>query len=342
MQFDPGAVAMRFNHLRRREFITVLSGAAMAKALWPLTARAQPTSKIRRIGFLRSNPPPAAALEAFRRRLREAGYVEGSSISIDFRYTGGSLDGLPAAARELAHSNVEVIVTASSPATLAARRATSTIPIVFVEVADPIGVGLVKSLARPEANVTGASSMGADVSPKRLEILREIAPPATRIAVLWNPANPTAVLRLNATEAAAQTAGVHVLKHPVRHAAELDEIFAAMSAARADALVAIQDTIVLDNRQHVIDLAAKYRLPAMYDLREYVEAGGLLSYGSDFAEGFAQAATYVVRILKGDSPADLPVVQPTKFELVINLKTARALGLSVPQLLLAEAGEVIE
>jgi putative ABC transport system substrate-binding protein len=309
-------------------------------------ARAQParlpTIGVRRIGFLRPNPPPAAALEAFRRRLREAGYVEGSSISIDFRYTGGSLDGLPTAARELVNSNVEVIVTASSPATLAARRATSTIPIVFVEVADPIGAGLVTSLARPEANVTGESSMGTDVSPKRLEILREVAPPAARIAVLWNPANPTAVLRLSATEGAAQTAGVQVLKHPVHRAAELDDIFAAISVAGADALVAIQDTLVLDNRHRVIELAAKYRIPTMYDLREYVEDGGLLSYGNNFAERFAQAATYVIRILKGDSPAALPVVQPTKFELVINLKTAKALGLSIPPNLLALADDVID
>jgi putative tryptophan/tyrosine transport system substrate-binding protein len=175
-----------------------------------------------------------------------------------------------------------------------------------------------------------------------LEILREIAPPAARIAVLWNPANPTAVLRLSATEAAAQTGGAQVLKHPVHRAAELDEIFAAMSAARADALVTIQDTIVLDNRHRVIELAAKYRLPTMYDLREYVEAGGLVSYGSNFAERFAQVATYVIRILEGDSPAELPVVQPTKFELVINLKTAKALGLDVPPMLLARADEVIE
>ena len=325
--------------MKRRDFIALFGGTA---AIWPIVALAQQQPKIRRIGFLRPNPPPAAALEAFRSRLREAGYVEGSSISIDFRYTGGSLDGLPVAARELVNSNVEIIVTASSPATLAARRATSTIPIVFVEVADPIGAGLVTSLARPEANVTGASSMGTDVSPKRLEILRELAPPASRIAVLWNPANPTAVLRLNATEAAAQTAGVQVLKHPVRRAAEFDGIFSAMSAAGADALVAIQDTIVLDNRHRVIELAEKYRLPTMYDLREYVEAGGLVSYGNNFAEGFAQAATYVVKILKGDLPADLPVIQPTKFELVINLKTAKALGLTVPQSLLATADEVIE
>jgi putative ABC transport system substrate-binding protein len=325
--------------MRRREFIGRVCATAAA---WPLAGRAQQRLKIRRIGFLRPNPAPTAAVEAFRRRLREAGYVEGSSISIDFRYTGGSLDGLPAAARELVNSNVEVIVTASSPATLAARRATSTTPIVFVEVADPIDAGLVTSLARPEANVTGASSMGTDVSPKRFEILRELAPPAFRIAVLWNPSNPTAGLRLSATERAAQTAGVQVLKHAVRRAAELDEIFAAISAAGADALVAINDTIVLDNRHRVIQLAEKYRLPTMYDLREYVEAGGLVSYGANFAEQFAQAATYVARILKGDSPADLPVIEPTKFRLVINVKTAKALGIEVPPMLLARADEVIE
>ncbi|HEY7247394.1 MAG TPA: ABC transporter substrate-binding protein [Xanthobacteraceae bacterium] len=325
--------------MRRRKFITLLGAGAAA---WPLAARAQQAAKVRHIGFLRPNAPPTAALEAFRRSLREAGYVEGTSISIDFRYTGGSLDALSAAAHELVKSKVEVIVTASSPATIAAKRLTSTIPIVFVEVADPIGAGLVGSLARPEANVTGASAMGTDVSPKRFEILREIAPPAAHIAVLWNPANPTAVLRLQATELAAQRTDVQLIKQPIRRADEIDESFAAMSRAGADALIAIQDTIVLDNRERVVALAAKFRLPAIYDIRAYVEVGGLVSYGANFAERFAQAGAYVVRILNGKRPADLPIDQPTKFELVINLKAAKALGLTISHDFLLRADDFVD
>jgi len=325
--------------MRRRVFIAILGSAAVT---WPRAARAQQPSAAPRIGFLGPAEPPPALLAAFQRGLREAGFVDGTSIIIDYQFAQGSLERLPALARTLVDQQVDVIVTRSTPAALAAKRATSTIPVVFVEVGDPIKAGLIKSLARPEANITGVSSLAPDLSGKRLELLREINPHAAHIAVLWNPDNPTTGPKLQMTELAAQTLGLHLSKHPVSKAVELNDAFVTMRSGGAEAVVALLDTIVLDNRDEVVALAAKFSLPAIYEVKEMVEVGGLLSYGTSFSERFSRAATYVGKLLNGAKPGDLPVEQPTKFELVINLNTAKALGLTVPPALLGRADEVIE
>jgi putative tryptophan/tyrosine transport system substrate-binding protein len=329
---------MRFDQLKRREFITLVVGAVAA---WPLAAARAQQRPMPVVGFLHSasRAPNAHLVAAFRKGLSEAGFVEGQNVAIEYRWADGHYDRLPRMARELIDGKVDIIVTVTTPAALAAKQATSVLPIVFVEVGNPILVGLVGSLSRPEANITGFSNMASDLSDKRFALLKEVIPHARRIAVLWNPNNPTTAPKLQKTEAAARSFDMTVSRHSVQDVDELEASFGAIRAADADTLIALLDTVVLDNRERVVTFAAANKLPAMYEAREFVQS---MSYGTNFADHFENAAGYVGKILRGTKPGALPVQQPTKFELVINLKTANALGLNVPPSLLALADEVIE
>jgi len=325
--------------MRRREFITLLGGAAMT---WPLAARAQQPTKVPRIGYL-SASEPLPRDDAFRQRLRELGYAEGKNLIIEYRIAEGKLHQLPALAEELVRLEVDVIVAVVTQASLAAKHATKTIPIIIVAVSDPLGSGLVASLARPEANVTGTSGMSAEVVGKSLELLKETVPRASRVAVLWNPDNAIYQAQmLRETQLTAGRLGVELRTFAVRGPDEFDPAFAGMTSAQAGALMVLSDPAYVPHAARIADLANKHGLPAMYTGRDYVAAGGLMAYGTDFVTLFRRTADYVDKILKGAKPAELPVEQPTKFELVINLKTAKALGLTVPPTLLARADEVIE
>jgi putative ABC transport system substrate-binding protein len=325
---------------RRGFLLTSLAGALAA----PLAAGAQLSKPIVRIGFLSSSSAERERprLTAFQQTLRELGYLEGQNIVIEPRYAGGNFQQLPGLAAELAHVKVDILVAVGAPASLAARKTTSVIPIVMVGVADPVGVGLVDSLARPGGNITGLSDFNAGVVAKRLELLREVVPSASRVVVLWNPTNPSNPLQLKLTEAAAATLGVRLLPFEAKSVEEIDRAFAAMRTARAEAVIVIGDPMFGTHRRRLIDLSAKRGLPAIYSTREYVIDGGFVSYGTNLDNLYRRAPYFVDQILKGAKPADLPVEQPTKFELVINLKTAKALGLTIPPSLLARADQVIE
>jgi putative ABC transport system substrate-binding protein len=330
--------------MKRREFIALLSGAAAA---WPLGASAQQAAKVPRIGYLTAslaaNPH---LLEAFRHGLRDLGYVEGRNVVIEYRDAEGKYDRLPALAADLVALKVDVIVVTGTPHALAAKQATSTIPIVVAIAADPVQSGLVTSLARPGAgNVTGLSLLAPELVGKSLELLKQAVPEFSRAAALWHPGDygeRTEKDMLRAADAAARALGVRLQVVETRGPEDFDRAFSDMTRARAGALTVLASNMLLNERRRLVDLAAKNRLPAMYPLREFVDAGGLMAYGPDLADVFRRAATYVDKILKGAKPADLPVEQPTKFELVINLKSAKALGLTVPPSLLAQADEVIE
>ena len=327
--------------MERRRFIEVIAGCLLAA---PLRADAQPAAKVPRIGFLGNS---TAALEAnlvgpFREGLRELGYVEGRNILIEYRWAEGKNERLPALIADLIALKVDVIVTAGTPAALAVKKATTSIPLVMAAVGDPIGVGLVASLARPGGNVTGLSAIAPELEGKRLELLREVVPRLSHIAVLWNPDNPFQPGSLKEARAAAQVLGIKVQLLGVRTAEDFPAAFAAILKERPDALLVLADRIFLHNRARIVDFEAKRRLPGMYPYRELVEAGGLMSFGPSYADMHRRAATYVDKILKGAKPADLPVEQPTKFDLVINLKTAKALGLTIPPSLLGRADEVIQ
>jgi putative tryptophan/tyrosine transport system substrate-binding protein len=330
------------SNIKRREFITLLGGAAAA---WPVVARAQQAAaKISRIGFLGNS---TAQLEAnlvgpFREGLRALGYEEGRNIAIEYRWAEGKYEGFPALIAELIALNVEVIVTAGTPASLAVKNATRTIPLVMVAVGDPVATGLVASLARPGGNITGLTSISVEMEGKRLELLREVVPKVSHIAVLWNAASPIQVIEEGEVRAAAQVLGIKMLSLGVRNREEIDDAFATIIRERPDALLVLADRLFLHHRTRIMDFAAQERLPGVHAYRELVEAGGLMSYGSSYADMHRRAATYVDKILKGAKPADLPVERPVKFELVINLKTAKALGLEVPPTLLGRADEVIE
>jgi putative ABC transport system substrate-binding protein len=316
--------------IRRREFITLLGSAAAA---WPLAARAQqPTLPV--VGFLsaRSAADSAQLLVAFRQGLKEAGYTEGQNVTIEFRFAEGQYDRLPALAADLVRRQVAVI----------AKAATSVIPIVFANGANPVEFGLVASLNRPGANLTGVTFLAMATIAKRLEVLRELVPTATAIAYLANPNNQIAEDETKETETAAHSLGLrfHVLNASAEH--DIDKAFVSMMQSRVGALVVGSDTFLSSRKQQLIMQAARHAIPTMYYEREFAAAGGLISYGTDFADSYRQAGDYTGRILKGAKPGDLPVLQPTKFELVINLKTARALVLEVPPTLLATADEVIE
>jgi len=327
--------------VRRREFITLLGGAAV----WPLAARAQQMGKVPRIGYLGSSSPSLEPhfVEAFRQKLRELGHIEGENIAIEYRWAEGQDGRLPELAAELVRLQPNVIVTAGTPGALAAMQATKTIPIVMASSGDPVGAGLVTSLARPGGHVTGFTIVGPQIEGKRLDLLKEAVPELSRVAVLWNPSNPALVSYFDTIENAGRT--LRISLDPVaevRRADELDNAFFAIASARPRALLVVADRFLLAHRKRIVEFAVAKRLPGMFPYREYVEAGGLMSYAPSNIELFRGAATYVDKILKGAKPGDLPVQEPTKLELIVNLKTSKAIGLTVPESFLLRADELIE
>jgi putative tryptophan/tyrosine transport system substrate-binding protein len=321
--------------MKRREFITLLGGSV---ALWPLTAHAQ---KVFKIGLLDTGLGANFAVP-FVGKLVELGYVEGKNVVIERRSAEGNAELLAGLAADLVRQRVDVIVTAGTPAGFAAKKATSTIPIVLGANSDPVGVGLVASLARPGGNATGNSLMAPDLSAKRLEILHTLAPEISRIAILWDSSNPGMAERVRETKIAADQS--HVVLHTVgpRNLNELETAFADLLNARPGAILVTAEAFTRQHLVRILDFANNNKIPAMFEDSSYVAAGGLVSYGPDYQDVFRKAAVFVDKILKGAKPADLPIEQPTKFELVINLKTAKAIGLSVPPTLLTTADKVIE
>jgi putative ABC transport system substrate-binding protein len=324
--------------MRRREFLGV-GGAAV---VWPLAARAQQMA-IPVIGFLGTATPSAwrERVAAFSQRLRELGWIENRTVAIEYRWTEGRPESVAEIAAEFVRLKVNAIVTGGTPAILAAKRATSVVPIVFVGAGDPVSTGLIATLARPGGNLTGLSSQSNDTVGKRLELLRELVPSLRRLAIMYNVGNPASVLEMREVQTAARALGLQVATLEIRRAADINTAFEELKAG-ADALYVPPDPLVVANRRRTNTLALGARLPTMYSFREYVEAAGLMAYGANIADLFRRSADYVDKILRGAKPADLPVEQPTKFDLIINLTTAKALGLTVPPLLLTRADEVIE
>jgi putative ABC transport system substrate-binding protein len=336
---------MQFGRLKRREFVALLGGAAAAFSVsWPRAARAQQTMPV--IGFLDPRTPDVLTerLREFRRGLKETGYAEGENVSIVYRYAENDLDRLPALAAELARRPVAVIVTSGGPGVaIAAKGATTTIPIVFAVGEDPVRLGLVKSLAQPGGNLTGVNFLNVELTAKRLELLRELVPAAARVAVLVNPANPAATQgTLRDLESAGRGIGIAVQISNARTSREIDAIFAAAARERIDALLVGQEAFFSARRLQLANMAARHGLPMISASRDITEAGGLMSYGTNILDVYRQLGLYTGRILKGAKPADLPVEQSAKFELVINAQTARMLDITVPPTLLATADEVIE
>jgi putative ABC transport system substrate-binding protein len=327
--------------VRRREFITLLGSAAVA---WPLAARAQPPP-MPVIGFLNfaSAKSYARQLSAFLKGLSEVGYVDGDNVAIEYRWAEGRSDQLPAMAADLVHRQVAVIAATSTSAALAAMAATTTIPIVFETASDPIRLGLVTSLSRPSGNVTGVTQTNVEIVPKRLQLLHELVPTASVIALLVNPANPAlAETATKEVQNAARTLGLdlHVLNASTDR--DFDPVFAKLMQLRAGGLVIGPDPFFISRSEQLAALTARHAVPAVFEFREFAVAGGLLSYGADLADAYRRAGTYAGRILKGEKPADLPVQQTTKIEMSINLKAAKALGLNVPNTLIGRADEVFE
>ena len=317
----------------------------LSLTLAPLSVEAQPATKISRIGWLGDDPATTHFREAFRQGLRDLGYVEGRNLVIEYRFVEGKIERFPAVAGELIALNVDVIVAPNPPAALAAKQATTSIPIVFAANADPVESGLVTSLARPGGNVTGSATLSPELVGKRLEFLKQAIPGVNRVAVLWQPgaADERAEKEmLNRAEVAARVLGVGLQFVEARGPNDFDKAFSEMTRARAGAVTVLGSGMFFNERRRLVALAAKNRLPAVYPVREFVEAGGLMTYAANLTEQFRRAAAYVDKILKGAKPADLPVEQPTKFELVINLKTAKALGLTIPQTLLQRADMIIQ
>jgi putative ABC transport system substrate-binding protein len=310
----------------------------------PLTSPAQAPGKVPRVGyvFARVSSADQRLWDAARQGLRELGYVEGQNITLEIRWAEGRTERLPDLVAELVRLKVDVLVVATTPGALAAKNATRTIPVVFVGVGEAVEGGLVASLARPGGNLTGLTVLNPEISAKRLELLKESLPRISRVAVLTNPGNPIHTIFWRETRTAAQTLGLHLQPIKVRAPEDFDEAFRAATSGRAAALLAFDDPLTVGYRARLVALAAKYRLPTMYGLREFPDAGGLVSYGPNFPDQYRRTASYVDRILKGARPADLPVEQPTKFELVINRRTAQALGLAIPPAMLARADQIIE
>ena len=326
--------------MRRREFITLLGGAAAA---WPVAARAQqPPMPV--VGFLSSTSPDtyASFLGAFYQGLNESGYVAGRDVVIEFRWAEGQYDRLPMLAAELVQRQVHVLCAISTPSALAAEKATSAIPIVFLIGGDPVKFGLVAGLNRPGGNATGVNVIATELEAKRLGLLRDLMPTATTAAVMLNPQNPNADTQLKEVEQAGRAAGWQIQVLNASTEPELEPVFAALLQRRTDALVVTGDTFFATQRDRLVALAARHAIPTIYQRREYAEAGGLITYGTNFGDMFRQIGSYAGRILKGAKPGDLPIIQPIRFELVINRKTAKALGLQIPDRLLAVADEVIE
>ena len=326
----------------RREFAVAMAGGLLTA---PFVAGAQQAGRLPRLGYLGASSPTLEPeiLEAFRQGLRDLGYVEGQSIAIEYRWAEGHEDRLPELATELVGLKTDVIVTTGTPGTLAAKRATQTIPIVMTATGDPLRSGLVTSLARPGGNVTGFSTLRSELEGKRLDLFKQTFPRFSRVAMLWDSANPSTKFYLPHIEAAARAS--HVTLQPavaVRRVEDLDRAFAAIARGHADALFVVSGRSLLAERGRIVEFAAKSRLPAIYPYREYVETGGLMSYSANYPDLYRGAALYVDKILKGAKPADLPVQQSARFDLAINLKTAKALGLTIPPSLLARADQVIE
>jgi putative tryptophan/tyrosine transport system substrate-binding protein len=322
--------------MRRREFIALLGGAAA----WPLAARAQQAGKVVSIGILAIEAWPP--IETFRRTLNELGYVEGKNVRFEPRYARGRNERFPELANELINLKVDVILTWGTEAVLAAKQATTTIPIVMGAIGDPLGSGVVTNLARPAANVTGFSSLAAELEAKRLELLKEAVPGLSRVAILVNPTNRYMPLALESARRGAQVLHASLSLHEVRDATTLDATFVALRNDRPDALMVLGDTFLVSQRGPIAQFAIENKLPSVYTFREHAEAGGLIAYTPNYHDLFRRAATYVDKILKGTKPGELPIEQPTKFDLIINLKTAKALGLTLPLTLQAAADEVIE
>jgi putative ABC transport system substrate-binding protein len=325
--------------MRRREFITLLGGAAMAR---PLPASAQKTVPV--IGFVyagATSSEPDAFVTAFRQGLREGGFVEGQNVAVEYRYSGGQDGQLPALVADLVHRPVAVLV-GNTLLAMAAKKITSTIPIVFATAADPVKLGLVASFNRPGGNATGVSFMSAAMEPKRLGVLKELLPRAKVIAALVDPSFLTSVDQLRDLQSAASELGWQIRVFPASTEREIDDAFALLAQQRPDALTVSAVPFFAAQLKQIVGLAARYSLPVMYPIRQFPAAGGLMSYGDSISDAFRVAGVYTSRILRGENPADLPVLQPTKFELVINTKTAKALGLEIPDHLLALADELIE
>jgi len=326
--------------ISRRAFIGAVAGGLAAAS----SVSAQQAKKVPRIGYLTGGSVELEKswIASLQQGLREVGYVEGQSIVVELKGAAGRADQLPGLAESLIRSKVDVLVTAGDAATLAAKQATSTVPIVMVTVADPVAIGLVASLGRPGGNVTGLSDQHADLVAKRLEVLKDLVPSASHIAVLLNPANPSHALQLKGLQVAAPAVSVTVLPREVSDAAGIDRAFAALKRERVGGLIVLGDRMFGANRERIVELAMVNRLPTVYTHRWWVESGGLVSYGANFNDLYRRVATYVDKMLKGARPADLPVEQPTRLELVVNLKTAKSSGLTVPADLLARADEVIQ
>jgi putative ABC transport system substrate-binding protein len=325
--------------MRRREFIALFGGAA---AVWPRAARAQPTA-MPELGFLGATTVLGASARtaAFVEQLRKLGWVDGQTIMIQYRWAEGRVDRAAEIAAEFVQLKVDVIVTSGVPGVLAAKRATSAIPIVFTVVADPIGSGLVASLARPGGNITGLSNQSTDIAGKRLDLLREVIPGLRRLAIIADVDNPESVIELREVQMAAAKVGIEVIVLGIRKEEDVASAFAMLNG-RAEALYVTADPLINTNRAQIHTSAVAARLPTVYNAKEFVEAGGLLSYGPDFLDLSRRAAELVDKILRGTKPGDIPVEQPTKFELVVNLTTAKALGLPIPESFLSRADEVIE
>jgi putative ABC transport system substrate-binding protein len=328
--------------MRRRDFITLLGGGAIA-ASWPVAARTQQAGKLPTIGFLGAT---TAALQsqftlAFVERLRELGWIEGHSVAIEYRWAEGRSERFAELAAELVRLKVDVILTHNTPPVLAAKQATSVIPIVFATAADPVDTGIVASLARPGGNVTGLSSQTPDVAGKRIELLREVVPGLRRFAILANPENTYVALEVHEVQAAARTLGLEVDLIEIRRAEDITPAFE-RAKDHAQALYIMPDPVLFTHRLRINTLALGARLPTMHSLREFVEASGLISYGPSWLDQWRRAADYVDKILRGAKPAQIPVEQPTKFDLIVNLTTAQALGITLPETVLARASEIIE
>jgi putative tryptophan/tyrosine transport system substrate-binding protein len=327
------------SYIGRRKFLATLGGAAAA---WPLAARAQQAGKLPTIGFLVSGTPSSHSqwVAAFVRRLQELGWIEGRTVAIEYRWAEGRTERAAEFAAEFVRLKVDVIVTSATVVVIASKRATSVIPIVFMA-GDPVGTGLVASLARPGGNATGLSLQQTETAGKRLELLREVVPGLGRLAILANVGNPKSVLEMGEVQTAARTLGLEVITLEIRRGADIVPAFEALKG-RAEALYVVLDPLVNTHRIRINTLAMAARLPTVHGSREGVEAGGLMSYGTNFLDVFRLAADYVDKILRGAKPGDIPVEQPTKFDLVINLTTAKALGLTIPESFLLRADEVIE
>ncbi|MGA8560185.1 MAG: ABC transporter substrate-binding protein [Pseudolabrys sp.] len=325
--------------MRRREFITLLGGVAVT---WPLAASAQ--SKTPRIGFMGNSTAALEAnlVDAFREGLRELGYEEGRNIVIEYRWANGKYDHFPVLVAELIAAKVDAIVTAGTPAALAVKNATTTVPLVMVAVGDPIGTGLVPSLARPGGNLTGLSSIAPDLEGKRLQLLREVTPALSHVAMFINSLNPFHISSMEQARAAAQAMGIKLQLHDIRKSEDLDDAFTAIRKERPDALLILADRVFLHNRERIVDFANEQRLPNVNAYKELVEVGGLMSYGPSYEDMHKRAAIYVDKILKGAKPDDLPIEQPSKFTFIVNLKAAKALGVTVPSQLLGLADELID